>query len=189
MADIICDELQFEHVKYNIVNRDENIYSSCECFIYSDNEEFVPIANLMRDYGCPTQKDIMPILLNMGFKNEIDRMMLIDVIIGNLDRHSRNYGLIVVPETKEIKRFAPLFDHGNSYMINNHGFLNYPPTGMDFNHTIREMDLNTLRLANKINLERVNDEIKRLPLEDDLKQRIKTELSGRIEKIIRFSEK
>lgn len=51
---------------------------------------------------------IISILPN--FKMDIDRMIVIDFLINNIDRHLRNFS--VINKNGEIIKFAPLYDHG-----------------------------------------------------------------------------
>lgn len=44
------------------------------------------------------------------FKIDIDRMIVIDFLINNIDRHLRNFS--VINKDGEITKFAPLYDHG-----------------------------------------------------------------------------
>lgn len=48
------------------------------------------------------------------FSKEFNRMTLVDYIIGNVDRHKGNYGLLVDANTNEIISYAPLYDHNMS---------------------------------------------------------------------------
>ena len=187
IADAIFNDLQIEHVSYELIEIDGQIYSACECFICSDQEEFVPIDNLMSDYGYTYQTEIIPRLIEMGFKNEIDKMMLGDAILGNLDRHARNYGVIIDSDTQETKRFAPLFDHNICCLLNNHGFLIYQPTRETFNKTIPKINSDVLSLAENIDLNTVRSIVNSLPLDDNLKIRMINQLESRIEKIIELS--
>jgi len=75
-----------------------------------------------------------------------------DYLIGNTDRHQLNYGVIVDSEAQTIKRFAPLFDHGNSYLFGDIGFIDYLPTGRSFNKSIQFLEETTLALSEKINI-------------------------------------
>ena len=141
----------------------------------------------MSDYGYTYQTEIIPRLIEMGFKNEIDKMMLGDAILGNLDRHARNYGVIIDSDTQEIKRFAPLFDHNICCLLNNHGFLIYQPTRETFNKTIPKINSDVLSLAENIDLNTVRSIVNSLPLDDNLKIRMINQLESRIEKIIELS--
>lgn len=60
----------------------------------------------------------------MGIKNiqnDIDKMLVIDYIIANTDRHFNNIGFIRNAETLEYYGLAPVYDSGNSLWYENDG--------------------------------------------------------------------
>ncbi|MNN06266.1 hypothetical protein D3C81_1190490 [compost metagenome] len=48
------------------------------------------------------------------YQTDINNMIVFDYIINNSDRHLNNFGFIVDSDSKQIKRFCSLFDHGLS---------------------------------------------------------------------------
>jgi hypothetical protein len=48
----------------------------------------------------------------LGFKNKIEQITIIDYLIGNGDRHHNNIGFIRNPDTLRIIDLAPCFDSG-----------------------------------------------------------------------------
>lgn len=48
----------------------------------------------------------------------LDRMIVVDYLVGNDDRHYGNFGLLRDAETLEIEGFAPIFDTGSSLGYN-----------------------------------------------------------------------
>ena len=48
----------------------------------------------------------------------LDRMIVMDYLVGNDDRHYGNFGLLRDAETLEIEGFAPMFDTGSSLGYN-----------------------------------------------------------------------
>ena len=143
----------------------------------------------MRDYDCVGQPNFLPILRDMGFGNKIDMMILGDCVIGNLDRHARNYGVIIDSDTQQIKRFSPLFDQGGCYLVNNHGFLTYPPTGVTFNETIPTIPKEVLRKVERVDMARIEEAIKDLPLDEEHKRNVVECLKKRIESILAFTNR
>ena len=189
IADAVFTELGIDHIPYYLDSSRGITSSACECIIESDEEELVPAENIMRDYDCVGQPNFLPILREMGFGNEIDMMILGDCVIGNLDRHARNYGVIIDSETQQIERFSPLFDQGGCYLSSNHGFLTYPPTGLSFNKTIPTITKEVLRMVERIDMRRVEEVINGLPLENEHKTHIIDCLGRRIEQIANFANK
>lgn len=189
VADVILGELGIEHVPYWLVEDNGIILSACASFINSDTEEFVSTMNLMRDYGFNNQFDMLCKLKELGFGEDVDCMCLGDSILGNIDRHARNYGVIIDADTHQIKRFCPLFDHGGSYIFGNHGYLPYPPTDMTFNKTIQSLNNDVLCRIEKINTNNILNTIKGLPTSSQEKDILEKTLVDRIDKITSFIER
>ena len=183
IASSILSEIGIDHVPYYLCNINGSIMTSCPCFISDTEEEFVPIINLVIDSQFQYVSDYVLELLNSSFRQDLEKMFLCDSIIGNMDRHARNYGFIVDSDTKNIKRFAPLFDHGICVMEHKHGFLNYHPTGKTFNETVNSLSTEILLLTNNINLNTIKETIQKLPIAPQQQDGIYNNLVDRIEKI------
>lgn len=84
------------------------------CFIHNDTEEFVPAHQFAEEHKAGGE-DLYHFFVEMGMKDDVDRMIVFDHIIHNTDRHERNFGVIRDPDTLEIRSFAPLFDSGSSF--------------------------------------------------------------------------
>ena len=89
------------------------IYSICPSFIHDDREEFVSLEQLRHSLG-GSKQDALDYLYSLGFDVQIDQARGLDYLVKNVDRHFGNLGIIRDPDTLEIKRIAPLFDHGFS---------------------------------------------------------------------------
>ena len=189
IANTVFTDLGIEHIPYWLETSNGITSSVCECIIKSDEEELVPAENLMRDYDCVGQPNFLPILREWGFCDEIDKMILGDCVIGNLDRHARNYGAIIDSETQQIKRFSPLYDQGGCYLSSNHGFLTYPPTGASFNKTIPTIPKELLRTVENISMTNIIRTLNNLPLEESHKSNIIDCLNKRIKAILAFCER
>lgn len=90
-----------------------NDYSVCPSFIHNDHEEFVTLEQIRISMGL-SHEDALQYLYDIGFGNEVDALRGFDYLIKNSDRHFGNLGIIRDPDTLEILRLAPLFDHGFS---------------------------------------------------------------------------
>lgn len=109
-------------VQYKIARLpDEDIpVCACESFV-QDNSEFVTAAQLQKDHiGEPF--DLYTQMSKMGFKENLDQMILFDFLLHNKDRHLRNFGFERDAKTLEVTRFAPLFDQGSCLAFD--GLLN-----------------------------------------------------------------
>lgn len=119
IASNIMRRLGIEHIPYTITWLDNKPYSVCEDFVTKDTElisawrvlqlrqktnhesVYLHYVNLCHDLGI----DIVPAL---------DRMIVLDYIIANEDRHFNNFGLLRDPETLEWLGAAPVYDSGTS---------------------------------------------------------------------------
>ena len=109
-------------VQYKIARLpDEDIpVCACESFV-PDSSEFITAAQLQKDYmGEPF--DLYTQMSKMGFKENLDQMILFDFLLHNKDRHLKNFGFERDAESLEITRFSPLFDQGSCLAFD--GILN-----------------------------------------------------------------
>ena len=118
-ASMIMDYYDIEHVIYDVKRNRENIpYSECKCMVNRDVEYINAhyIFN-MEDYTRKEPyKHYIDICEKKGIKNakeEIDKMIVVDFLIGNEDRHRGNFGIIRNAENLEWIKTAPIFDNGN----------------------------------------------------------------------------
>ena len=124
IASKIMDRLGIDHAPYSILWEDDEPYSVCEDFVTRDTElisawrimqtqkkdnstsVYQHFVNCCKSLGAP---DIVPAL---------DRMIVLDYIIANEDRHLNNFGLLRNAETLEWLGFAPIYDSGSSLGYN-----------------------------------------------------------------------
>ncbi|MBQ8179091.1 MAG: hypothetical protein IJ026_01415 [Candidatus Methanomethylophilaceae archaeon] len=119
VASIVMDALGVDHVTYDILWVNGVPYSSCECFITTDTE-YVTADRVCRirkhrndipyyDHyvGCCSELgvDIVP---------DLDRMIVVDYLMMNNDRHLNNFGLVRRADTLEWLGAAPVYDTGAS---------------------------------------------------------------------------
>lgn len=123
-ASLIAERLGIEYVPYTVIFSGNEPYSLCENFITKDTELisahrvmqlrtkanhenfYLHYVNICRDIGVP---DIV---------SELDKMIILDYIIANEDRHFNNFGLIRNADTLEWICAAPIYDSGNSLGYN-----------------------------------------------------------------------
>ena len=124
IASKIMDRLGIDHAPYSILWEDDEPYSVCEDFVTRDTElisawrimqtqkkdnstsVYQHFVNCCKSLGAP---DVVPAL---------DRMLVLDYIIANEDRHLNNFGLLRNAETLEWLGFAPIYDSGSSLGYN-----------------------------------------------------------------------
>lgn len=123
IASRIMDRLGIDHVPYTVTWINDEPYSVCEDFVTKDTElisawrimqlrpkanhenEYLHYVNICQKLGI----DIVPAL---------DRMIVLDYIIANEDRHFNNFGLLRDANTLEWLGAAPIFDSGTSLWYN-----------------------------------------------------------------------
>lgn len=119
IATLVMNKLGIEHAPYTIIWIDSKPYSVCEDFVTKDTElisawrvlqlrqkenhesSYLHYVNICKELGI----DIAPAL---------DRMIVLDYIIANEDRHFNNFGLLRDANTLEWIGAAPIFDSGTS---------------------------------------------------------------------------
>lgn len=99
-----------QFVPYDIVKFKKSIVSRCKMFT-SEQEGFIPIYKFLDSELTYNYEDLIAFCQQYGCEEDFRRMIVLDAIIFNVDRHLGNFGFIVDNETFEILRFAPVFDH------------------------------------------------------------------------------
>lgn len=119
-ANAICELLGIKkYTGYSaelINNRPVNI---CECFI-NENTELITakdiLAHFPANYRISPYEHYITCCKRLGFDPTkcLDEMIILDFIIGNTDRHYRNFGLIRDVNTLKILDAAPIYDSGTA---------------------------------------------------------------------------
>lgn len=89
---------------------EEVLVSISEDFV-KDNEEMMSIRSILGNVSRENLYDKVVALIP-NLKIDIDRMIVMDFLINNIDRHLRNFSII--NESGNGVKFAPLYDHGLS---------------------------------------------------------------------------
>ena len=177
----IFAKLGIDCVNYDLVEIKGKICCESKCFIDSDKEEFVPAADLMKQYGY-TLKDVEQLMKTFGFEEEFNKMIIGDYLSGNSDRHARNFGIIIDSDSRQTKRFAPLFDHGETYIYENIDRAYYLVGETTFGKAMDTVDLKYFSALKDINQSDVANILNTVPYYDfDTKNEIFCEFFRRIE--------
>jgi hypothetical protein len=119
IASDISERLKIKNVKYELSEFENKYYSKCECMIDRDLEYVNAfIVYLEGENTGNRYEDYIKICEQKGIKNareEIDKMIMLDYIIRNTDRHVGNFGILRNAETLKWEKIAPVFDNGNSF--------------------------------------------------------------------------
>lgn len=90
--------------------RRDILVSSCPSFILDSSESLVTARKLV---GYSNDKVYSVLTTKFSrFRKDIDKMIVGDFLINNIDRHMRNFGIIY--KNGNPSRFTPLYDHGLS---------------------------------------------------------------------------
>ena len=108
-----------ECVKYRAAKDEEgkNV-SACLC-MFDGKEELMPASFVINEEerkGRNNYELYIDVCKNKGIKDireSVDKMIFLDYVLGNDDRHTHNFGIVRDAETLEWKKAVPLFDNGN----------------------------------------------------------------------------
>lgn len=121
--EIIASRVMFilgiDHVEYDLYIDDGKPYCRSLDFI-NYNEDFVSAYQLKQSYKKRNDISLYDHLLmvaeNIGFsdyKTYLNKMLFIDFLLANQDRHLNNFGVIRDAKSLEFIRVAPIFDTGS----------------------------------------------------------------------------
>lgn len=120
IATKIMARLHIPHVPYTLIWNNDAPYSVCEDFV-DENTELIPAWRVMMTQKKNNSTSVYQHFVNcceaLGIKDVVpflDRMITLDYIIANEDRHFNNFGLIRNAETLEWIDMAPIYDSGSS---------------------------------------------------------------------------
>jgi hypothetical protein len=192
---LLLSELNFKHVKYEII-KDDNEYAS-KCLCAADiNKEMVSADDLKLKYGLNKSYESLKSLIekkgNSDFIESLNKMIIIDFMIENTDRHWQNFGIIRDSKTGSWIESIPLFDNGYSFWNN------------DFIDINRISESQSFKEYNIDNMDYVNMEnyVERIPKMEELfdiafeyyqnKERkidLRNGVKGKEEELINYLEK
>ena len=120
IATKIMQRLEIPHIPYMIMWNKGAPYSVCEDFVNGDTE-LIPawriIQTQKKDNSISVYQHFVNCCEALGIKNVVpflDRMIVLDYIIANEDRHLNNFGAMRNAETLEWIGMAPIYDSGSS---------------------------------------------------------------------------
>lgn len=120
LASRIMERLQIPHVPYSLSVQEDYPYSVCEDFITPDTE-LVTAWRIYQTRQKPNHISVYQHYRNCcealgipGVKESLDRMLVLDYLIVNEDRHLNNFGAVRNAGTLEWAGCAPIYDSGTS---------------------------------------------------------------------------
>ena len=149
IASKIMSILGVRHVGYELIRDGRHIYSCCEDMV-DTHTELIPASRVCMvsrksnnqnwfDHYLAVCKDH-----GLDVRDDIERMMIVDYIICNRDRHFNNFGIIRDSDSLSWIMTAPVFDSGSSLGSNigtdvfDHGFFEEcKPFAKSFNEQMK----------------------------------------------------
>jgi hypothetical protein len=126
IASEIMKRLGVSHAEYSVAFENGKPYSVCENFV-APQTELVAAYRVMESQRQRNGDNRLAHLLHccelLGIPDvliELCKMLTVDFIIANEDRHNTNYGFIRDAETLEWRGLAPIYDCGASLWYNSH---------------------------------------------------------------------
>ncbi|MBU9737052.1 excisionase [Diplocloster agilis] len=120
LASRIMERLHIPHVPYTLTVQEDYPYSVCEDFITPDSE-LVTAWYIMQTQPKPNHISVYQHYRNCceslgipGVRDSLDRMLVLDYLIVNEDRHQNNFGAVRNARTLEWIGCAPIYDSGTS---------------------------------------------------------------------------
>ena len=120
IATEIMARLDIPHVPYRLIWNHDAPYSVCEDFV-DENTELIPAWRVMmtqkKNNSVSVYRHFVNCCESLGVRDVVpflDRMITLDYIIANEDRHFNNFGLIRNAETLAWIGMAPIYDSGSS---------------------------------------------------------------------------
>lgn len=116
----IMERLGIPHVPYQVTWSKGAPYSVCEDFVTRDME-LIPAWRIFKTQKKSNSVSVYQHFVNccealgiQGVVPFLDRMIVLDYIIANEDRHFNNFGMLREAETLKWIGFAPIYDSGSS---------------------------------------------------------------------------
>lgn len=129
IASKICEVLCVPYVRYDLkriqTKRQQTLVSVCKCMINS-SQEIVPAYAILKESTKLTHSvddfyEYIRILENHGIKQaseKVQKMLILDYLMLNEDRHLNNFGIIRNVDTLQWEDVCPIFDTGRSNNCN-----------------------------------------------------------------------
>lgn len=120
IATRIMERLNIPHISYTVILDNGSPYSVCEDFV-DDNTDLVPAWRIFQSKKKSNNVSVyghfVSCCKDLCIGNVVpflDRMIVLDYIIANEDRHLNNFGALRNAETLEWIGMAPIYDSGSS---------------------------------------------------------------------------
>lgn len=109
----IASRICKQHVPYTVVRYRGSLASKCPLFT-SEQKGFVPIYRCIKEEYNLT--NIMDYMSRHDAEEDFRRMLVLDALVLNTDRHAGNYGMLFETDSMEVTGMAPVFDHNQALL-------------------------------------------------------------------------
>jgi hypothetical protein len=123
LTSALCNRLGIDHVDYKLVPGKRNPACTCADFVDSDTElvsAWYVYNTMIKEKNVSPYNHLLECCAKMGIaiSEYLDKIITVDYIIANTDRHLNNFGIIRNAETLTWIRPAPIYDSGTSLWHN-----------------------------------------------------------------------
>jgi len=143
VATAIMKRLKIPHVPYVLTFDDGHPYSLCETFVTPETE-LIPALRVLETRKLDNRDSMFTHLLRcaeeLGIPNvqpSLEKMIVLDYIIANTDRHYNNFGFVRNADTLEWHGFSPIYDSGTA-LWHDTQFVGRAPKSKPFRSTHAE---------------------------------------------------
>jgi len=143
VATAIMKRLEIPHIPYILTFDDGLPYSLCETFVTPETE-LVPALRVLETKKHDNRDSMFTHLLRCtkeldipNVQSALEKMMVLDYIIANTDRHYNNFGFIRNADTLEWYGFSPIYDSGTA-LWHDTQFVGRAPKSKPFRSTHAE---------------------------------------------------
>ena len=120
IASMIMERLGVEHIPYHVITEDDLPYSVCANFVTKETE-LVSAWYVMQGFKKANHVSVYEHYISccetLGIHNarmEVNKMIVVDYLMANEDRHQNNFGLLRDVKTLKFIGVAPIFDTGTA---------------------------------------------------------------------------
>ena len=113
LAAQLSSKICSDAAQYDLDIYHDRLVSKCPIFT-SEKEGFAAALKVLNPDKVKETAYLLEYFQKLGFEDSFRRMVILDALIVNNDRHVGNYGFMIDNDTQEILRMAPVFDHNRS---------------------------------------------------------------------------
>ena len=124
IATLLMENLEISHTPYHVIMEGMYPYSVCANFVTKDTE-LVSAWYVMQSFKKPNHVSVYEHYIHccesLGVwdaREEVNKMIVVDYLMANEDRHQNNFGLLRDVKTLKFIGVAPIFDTGTALWFN-----------------------------------------------------------------------